>query len=194
MHEQTTEVQGARYSPTSIRATWDGTGSVGRLPGRWGSRGPRGTTWFVAGSSLAVCCASAVAHVSSPRPCSVCSKAESRSTAVPIPDTARRSDPPRTNPAGASQRGFVVSRALTTAPMTGGRHHHRTCADRQRLSLPKTTWRQTCRDLGISPRWARPWRPQTIGKVECFHRTLLEEWGPPHPRPRRPKRPAAIQR
>lgn len=28
MHEQANEVQGARYSPTSIRATWGGTGSV----------------------------------------------------------------------------------------------------------------------------------------------------------------------
>lgn len=29
----------------------------------------------------------------------------------------------------------------------------------------KNTWRQTCRDLGIGPRWTRPWRPQTSGKV-----------------------------
>ena len=43
-------------------------------------------------------------------------------------------------------------------------------------SYTKNTWRQTCRDLGISPRWTRPWRPQTNGKVERFHRTLLDEW------------------
>ncbi len=40
----------------------------------------------------------------------------------------------------------------------------------------KNTWRQTCHELGISPRWTRPWRPQTNGKVERFHRTLLDEW------------------
>ncbi|MFF3974856.1 IS481 family transposase [Streptomyces rubiginosohelvolus] len=40
----------------------------------------------------------------------------------------------------------------------------------------KNTWRNTCRDLDISPRWTRPWRPQTNGKVERFHRTLLDEW------------------
>ncbi|WP_225798072.1 IS481 family transposase [Streptomyces aculeolatus] len=40
----------------------------------------------------------------------------------------------------------------------------------------KNTWRQTCHQLGISPRWTRSWRPQTNGKVERFHRTLLDEW------------------
>ncbi|KDN76577.1 hypothetical protein DF19_17775, partial [Streptomyces olindensis] len=40
----------------------------------------------------------------------------------------------------------------------------------------KNTWRDTCHQLGISPRWTRPWRPQTNGKVERFHRTLLDEW------------------
>jgi transposase InsO family protein len=29
----------------------------------------------------------------------------------------------------------------------------------------KNTWRETCHDLGISPRWTRSWRPQTNGKV-----------------------------
>ncbi|MGK5531216.1 IS481 family transposase [Streptomyces sp. URMC 129] len=40
----------------------------------------------------------------------------------------------------------------------------------------RNTWRGTCRLLGIQPRWTRPWRPQTNGKAERFHRTLLEEW------------------
>ncbi len=40
----------------------------------------------------------------------------------------------------------------------------------------KNTWRDTCQELGISPRWTRPWRPQTNDKVVRFHRTLLDEW------------------
>lgn len=40
----------------------------------------------------------------------------------------------------------------------------------------ENTWRNTCRDLGIQPRWTRPWRPHTNGRVERFHRTLLDDW------------------
>ncbi|MFJ3337290.1 IS481 family transposase [Streptomyces sp. NPDC086766] len=54
-----------------------------------------------------------------------------------------------------AQQGVAVERVLTD----------------NAWAYTKNTWR----DLGISPRWTRPWRPQTNGKVERFHRTMLDE-------------------
>jgi len=57
-------------------------------------------------------------------------------------------------------RGVAVERVLTD---NGGCY-------RSRL------WRDTCAELGIKPKRTRPYRPQTNGKIERFHRTLAEGW------------------
>ena len=37
-------------------------------------------------------------------------------------------------------------------------------------------WHHTCDDLGITAKKIRPYRPQTNGKIERFHRTLADGW------------------
>ena len=37
-------------------------------------------------------------------------------------------------------------------------------------------WAVTCAELGVTPKRTRPYRPQTNGKIERFHRTLAQEW------------------
>lgn len=37
-------------------------------------------------------------------------------------------------------------------------------------------WRDTCAELNITPKRTRPYRPQTNGKIERFHRTMSDGW------------------
>ncbi|GID96618.1 hypothetical protein Adi01nite_60300 [Amorphoplanes digitatis] len=37
-------------------------------------------------------------------------------------------------------------------------------------------WRDTCAELGVTVKKTRPYRPQTNGKIERFHRTLADGW------------------
>jgi transposase InsO family protein len=57
-------------------------------------------------------------------------------------------------------RGVVVERVLSD---NGG-------AYRSHL------WRDTCAELGITTKKTRPYRPQTNGKIERFHRTMADGW------------------
>lgn len=59
-----------------------------------------------------------------------------------------------------AERGVTIERVLTD---NGGCY-------RSHL------WRETCHELGIVHKRTRPYRPQTNGKIERFHRTLAEGW------------------
>jgi transposase InsO family protein len=37
-------------------------------------------------------------------------------------------------------------------------------------------WRDACAEMGIKPKRTRPYRPQTNGKIERFHRTMADGW------------------
>jgi transposase InsO family protein len=59
-----------------------------------------------------------------------------------------------------AERGVVVQRVLSDNGSAYKSH----------------AWRQACDQLDIKPKRTRPYRPQTNGKIERFHRTLSDGW------------------
>jgi transposase InsO family protein len=59
-----------------------------------------------------------------------------------------------------AERGVVVQRVLSDNGSAYRSH----------------LWADTCAELGIAVKKTRPYRPQTNGKIERFHRTLAEGW------------------
>jgi len=41
-------------------------------------------------------------------------------------------------------------------------------------------WQTVCDQLGITVKKTRPYRPQTNGKIERFHRTMADGWAYAH--------------
>ncbi|WP_156628759.1 IS481 family transposase, partial [Mycobacterium sp. 1274756.6] len=58
------------------------------------------------------------------------------------------------------QRGVIVERVLSDNGSAYKSH----------------AWRDACAELGITAKRTRPYRPQTNGKIERFHRTLADGW------------------
>jgi transposase InsO family protein len=53
-------------------------------------------------------------------------------------------------------------------------------------------WRDACHQLNITPKHTRPYRPQTNGKIERFHRTLADGWAYAHHYPSETARRATL--
>jgi transposase InsO family protein len=75
-------------------------------------------------------------------------------------------------------RGLVVERVLTD----------------NHFSYRGQLFNQALADTGVAHRYCRPYHPQTNGKVERFHRTLLEEWAYVRPYYREADRIRALHR
>jgi transposase InsO family protein len=65
-------------------------------------------------------------------------------------------------------------------------------AERQRFCYRGRLFNDALAETGIRHKYCRPYRPQTNGKVERFHRTVLEEWAYARPYTRDADRTRAL--
>ncbi len=50
------------------------------------------------------------------------------------------------------------------------------CCQTTAAATRSFAWRDACTSLGVTHKRTRPYRPQTNGKIERFHRTLADGW------------------
>ncbi|AIV36102.1 hypothetical protein NI25_23655 [Streptomyces sp. CCM_MD2014] len=75
----------------------------------------------------------------------------------------------------------------------GGRRRGASATDDNAWPYRKSfAWRDALADLGATGKLTRAHRPQTNGKVERFHRTLLDEWAYLRPCTSNTERTAAL--
>jgi hypothetical protein len=80
-------------------------------------------------------------------------------------------------PTGLDEPGDPVPASVTSGPMSASRPSTAS-APSPISSVPgvRRSWRETCAALGLVHKRTRPYRPQTNGKIERFHRTLGDGW------------------
>ena len=96
-----------------------------------------------------------------------CTPSSTTTPGSPTPRSTTTRPPPPPPPSfaarwpGSAARGVTIERVLSDNGSAYSSH----------------LWRDTCAELGIKHSRTRPYRPQTNGKIERFHRTLSDGWG-----------------